>query len=329
MKREILIIVEHSIEEIDPISYELIFLGKILQKKYDLGLSAVLIGHNVDYFVNSLNKSGVNKIYNIDDKRLEFYCQDEYIHFISKLINQIRPRYLILGATRLGYDLAPRIATIYNSGLLSNIISLDFNDKKEVIVSKPIYDGKLIAKMKFLEQNFNIITLLPGSYPSELPIGKKPEIIKIKDREQIKINLKTKSINKEEGSLGIDISQAEVIVAGGRGLREEGAKLLLEFANNIGAAVGASRPAVEAGWFPYSCQIGISGKKVKPKIYISFGISGAYQHLAGMKGSKCIIAINIDNEAQIFNFADFGIIQDIKKIIPCLIQQSKFGIKDS
>lgn len=282
---------------------------------------AALFGSELDSFVKPLAQYGADEIYLIRNKQLDIYTTDAYTQAFTQVIQEVKPDAIILGHTAIGKDLAPRVAARLQLGLISDCTDLEVKGD-EVIFTRPIYSGKAFQKKKILEG-----TIFATIRPNNIPIGEPNSIgtASIVSFEAEIKNIRTvvkEVVRKASGS--IDLSEAKIIVSGGRGVKSaDGFKPLYELAEVLGAAVGASRGACDAGYCDYSLQIGQTGKVVTPDLYIACGISGAIQHLAGMSNSKIIVAINKDPEAPIFQVADYGIVGDLFEIVPLITEQFK------
>lgn len=271
---------------------------------------------------SEFRNNGFDKVYLIQDDKLTDYSTEYYSKIANDLIKEVKPAIVLIGATTQGRDLAPRISSSLNTGLTADCTSLDINEKGMLAATRPTFGGNLMATI--LCKNFpQMATVRPKvlKKASEI-IFKNTEFIEIKpDISNIDKKVELVEFIKNIQSTGKRIDEAEIIVAGGKGLKSaEGFKLLEELANVLGGAVGASRPTVDAGWADHSIQVGQTGKTVMPKLYIACAISGAVQHVVGMSGSDKIIAINKDPKAPIFQVADIGIVGDVYEIIPELIK---------
>lgn len=272
-----------------------------------------------------LKNNGFDKVYVVQDDRLQNYSTEFYTKISIDLINEIKPSIVLIGATTQGRDLAPRISSSLNTGLTADCTHLDINEKGMLAATRPTFGGNLMA------------TILCKNFPQMASV--RPKVLKkatnpvIKDTQFIDIQPKIDNVEKKvelvefiknTQKTGKRIDEAEIIVAGGKGLKSpEGFKMLEELANLLGGAVGASRAAVDAGWADHSIQIGQTGKTVMPRLYIACAISGAIQHTVGMSGSEKIIAINKDPKAPIFQVADVGIVGDVYEVVPELIKLLK------
>ncbi|TFB24971.1 electron transfer flavoprotein subunit alpha/FixB family protein [Filobacillus milosensis] len=279
---------------------------------------AVVFGNkNVEEAANQMIQYGADRAVTVTHDNLENYTSDGYTQAAMAVIEQENPDGMVMGHTSAGKDLSPRIASKLDSGLVSDITAIDGED-----FVRPIYSGKAFEK-KSIKDGKKFITIRPNNIaPLDQDESRSGDVasldVEIKD---------IRTIIKEvvrKASDGVDLSEANIIVAGGRGVKsEEGFEPLHELADVLGAAVGASRGACDAGYCDYSLQIGQTGKVVTPDLYIACGISGAIQHLAGMSNSKVIVAINKDPEANIFNVADYGIVGDLFDVVPKLTEELK------
>jgi electron transfer flavoprotein alpha subunit len=264
---------------------------------------------------------GADRVVIAEHRDLESYTSDAYSQAIMQVILQENPEGFILGHTSIGKDISPRVAAKLKAGLISDAINIEVNGD-QVIFTRPIYAGKAFEK-KVITEGMVFATIRPNNIPSlekdELRIGEVASVnVEIKDLRTI-----VKDVVRKATS-GVDLSEAKIIVSGGRGVKsKDGFKPLQELAELLGGAVGASRGACDADYCDYSLQIGQTGKVVTPDLYIACGISGAIQHIAGMSNAKVIVAINKDPEATIFSIADYGIIGDLFEVVPLLIEEFK------
>ncbi|MFZ0445969.1 MAG: electron transfer flavoprotein subunit alpha/FixB family protein [Bacillus sp. (in: firmicutes)] len=282
---------------------------------------AALFGESIGDEALSLIHHGADRVVKVEHSDLKGYTTDAYQQALLQLLDTEKPDGLIMGHTAQGKDLSPRIATKLNAGLVSDVVHIEIDDG-EAVFTTPIYSGKAFEKIK-IKDGLIIATVRPNNItPLEKDESRSGEVSSVEV--EIK-NLRTiiKDIVKKATG-GIDLSEAKVIVSGGRGMKAaENFQLLEELGASLGAAVGASRGACDAGYCDYSLQIGQTGKVVTPDLYIAVGISGAIQHLAGMSNSKVIVAINKDPEAPIFEVADYGIVGDLFEVIPLFIEEMK------
>jgi len=279
----------------------------------------VLVGQSVTALGSDLIQYGADRVVIVEHVHLAQYTSDGYAQALLAVIKDVNPDGIIFGHTALGKDLAPKLAAKLNSGLVSDVTGIEAA-AGNLIFTRPIYSGKAFEK-KIITDGLTFVTIRPNNI---VPLKKDES--RTGDISSLKIEIKDlRSIIKEvvsKASTGVDLSEAKVIVAGGRGVKsKEGFAPLQELAKVLGGAVGASRGACDADYCDYSLQIGQTGKVVTPDLYIACGISGAIQHLAGMSNSKVIVAINKDSEANIFNVADYGIVGDLFEVVPMLTEE--------
>ncbi|HSH25338.1 MAG TPA: electron transfer flavoprotein subunit alpha/FixB family protein, partial [Massilibacterium sp.] len=279
---------------------------------------AVLLGENVNELATEMIAYGADRAVVIEDAALKNYTTDAYTQALMQLINEENPEGIVFGHTAIGKDVSPRIAAKLDIGLISDVTEIE--DESTFI--RPIYSGKAFEK-KSVEDGMVAISIRPNNItPLEKDDSRSGEVTSFTaDIKGLRTIVKEVVRKTTEG---VDLSEAKVVVAGGRGVKsEEGFEPLKELADLLGGAVGASRGACDAEYCDYSLQIGQTGKVVTPDLYIAAGISGAIQHLAGMSNSKIIVAINKDPEAEIFNVADYGIVGDLFEVVPLLTQEIK------
>lgn len=327
MAKEILIYAEVTRDNyIHTVFFELANKAQELAEKLgDAEVNALLISKNglaADYR-EAFQNSGISKIYVCEDERFETYSTEYFTKAAVELVKEIQPEILLIGATNQGRDIAPRISTALHTGLTADCTGLDINEKGQLAATRPTFGGQLMATI--LCKNMpQMATVRPKVFkPAEKDNAKSAEIIyKTVNLDEVDKKVELLEFHKKLTTEINELDSAEIIVAGGRGMKnEEGFKLLKEFANKIGAAIGASRAAVEMGLASHEMQVGQTGKTVTPKLYIACGISGAIQHTIGMDKSEKIIAINKDEKAPIFEIADYGLVGDVFEIIPELIKQ--------
>lgn len=305
------------------VTYELLSKGRELAEVLKTDLSAVCFGHGVAE-VNQLIAYGAEKVYLVDSPELAQSDEDLYTQQLAELIQQHQPEIVLAGATALGRVLMPRVAAILRTGLSANCIGLEIDTEKRLLRQIcPAFGGKLLATIVCETKRPQMATVLPRAFRKNEPDeNKKGQIIKINfDRERI--TARTKLLNfVADLTETVKIEEANIIVAGGRGLgKAENFKMLAELAAVLGGAVGASRPPVDEGWVPSSRQIGQTGKTIRPRLYIAVGISGAVQHLVGMQNAEVIVAINDDPHAPIFEVATYGIVGDLFQVVPMLVEK--------
>jgi electron transfer flavoprotein alpha subunit len=309
------------------VGYELLSKGRELADTLKTELCAVCFGHNIDG-VEQLTACGADKVYLIDDPAFANPSEDPYVAELVRLVKLHKPEIVLAGATPFGRSFFPRVAAILKTGLTADCTGLDIDTEKMLLrQTRPTFGGNVMATIICPSRRPQMSTVRPRVFKKKLlqpsPAGK---ITKV-DFDKAAISSKTKLLNfVADLTEKVSLEDADIIVSGGRGLvKPENFYLIRELAAALGAAVGSSRPPVDEGWIPYSHQVGQTGKTVCPKLYIAVGISGAVQHMAGMQTSDCIIAINDDPTAPIFQIATYGIIGDLFKVIPLLTEQLKNG----
>ncbi|SOC02917.1 electron transfer flavoprotein alpha subunit apoprotein [Ureibacillus xyleni] len=319
MAKKVLVLGEVRDGALRNVSFEAIAAAK---KIADGGeVVGALIGDQVAQLAGNLIEYGADRVVVVQHPHLKSYTSDGYSQAVLAINDQVKPDAIVLGHTSLGKDLSPKIASRLQSGLISDVTEIECTGDDALFI-RPIYSGKAFEKVK-IKDGVVFVTIRPNNIaPIEQDSNRAGEVVELSVDIQ---NLRT--IIKEvvrKASTGVDLSEAKVIVAGGRGVKsEDGFEPLKELANLLGGAVGASRGACDAEYCDYSLQIGQTGKVVTPDLYIAAGISGAIQHLAGMSNSKVIVAINKDPEANIFKVADYGIVGDLFEVIPLLIEEFK------
>jgi electron transfer flavoprotein alpha subunit len=326
MSKDVWIIAEQKEGKLKKITFELLGIGKKLADKIGGSVSALLLGYEIDKLAEELDGYGAHKIFICDSEALKNYSNEAYTKAIVDLVKAHNPAILLGGATASGKDLLPRVSARLQTGLTSDCIKLDITDKGLLLAERPMYAGKVLVDTINPEARPQMASLRPNVLPMPEKGSQKAEVEKttadIKPQDLRAILKETVKTAGEK----IDLTEASVIVSGGRGMASEGNfKILADLASAFGegAAVGASRSAVDSGFAPHDLQVGQTGKVVNPNLYIACGISGSIQHLAGMRTSKYIVAINKDPEAPIFQVADCGIVADLFKIVPLLTEEVK------
>ncbi len=309
------------------VSWELMGEGLKISQKLGVELSAVVLGENVDGIRREAFQYGAQNVYVIDDPVLKDYRTYPYTFAMTKLVNKHKPEILLMGATSLGRDLAGAVATSLKTGLTADCTKLDVDEAARVLLqTRPAFGGNIMATILCANHRPQMSTVRPRvmsrPYKDESRDG--TPIVEQLGLAEEKIRTKFIEFIPDAVAHVVNLDDADIIVAGGRGVGcDEGFSVLKELAEVLGAELGASRAAVEAGWIDYEHQVGQTGKTVRPKIYFACGISGAIQHLVGMQNSDVIIAINNDPNAAIFSVATYGIVGDMHKIVPELIKQFK------
>ncbi len=329
MAQGIMTIAEQRDGELRKISFEIVSEGRRLADAKGEEMVSVLLGHNIKDKAQELAKYGADKVIVADDPRLEKYTTDAYVSVIAQLVKEYDPAILLLGASAQGKDLSARLSARLGVGMAQDCTAFSI-ENGNLIAVRPIYAGKAYAKVTFENSTPQMATARPNVMSINEPDeSRSAEVIDgnftLSDDE-----LKTKVVEEIKDQSGrVDLTEADKIVSGGRGMKgPENFKILEELADLIGGTVGASRSAVDAGWRPHSDQVGQTGKVVSPNLYIACGISGAIQHLAGMSTSKVIVAINKDPDAPIFQKADYGVVDDLFKVVPPLTEEIRKIIKE-
>lgn len=319
----ILVFIEEREGSIKKPSLEALSEARRQSAKGDSLIAAVLVGQGKEELAPQLFSAGAAKVYLLENPLLDGYSSAGYAQALRELVDETQPEAVFFAATSMGRDLAPRLAANLGVGVASDCIGLDIKDG-ELLATRPIFAGKALATVRFPGKPV-IITLRPNVFAFEKTNGSTGDVIK-KDVSipEKAIQSKVVEVLKEEGA-ALDVTEAEIVVSGGRGMKgPENFNLLRELCSLLPhSTVGASRSAVDSGWIDHQHQVGQTGKTVSPNLYMAFGISGAIQHLAGMSSSKYIVAVNKDPEAPIFKVADFGIVGDLFQVIPHLKEELK------
>ncbi|CEE02238.1 Electron transfer flavoprotein subunit alpha [Caldibacillus thermoamylovorans] len=319
MGRKVLVLAEVKDGNLRNVSYEAIAAAKTVSEGGEV--VGVLLGESVRNLAEGLIHYGADRVVVVENDKLSNYSSDGFSQAFIAVVNEEDPEAIIFGHTSLGKDLSPKVASKQDAGLISDVIDVEVAGDN-VVFTRPIYSGKAFEK-KIVTDGIIFATVRPNNIA---PLDKDES--RSGDVSTLEVEIKDlRTIIKEvvrKASEGVDLSEAKVVVAGGRGVKSaDGFKPLQELADVLGGAVGASRGACDAGFCDYSLQIGQTGKVVTPDLYIACGISGAIQHLAGMSNSKVIVAINKDPEANIFKVADYGIVGDLFEVVPLLTEEFK------
>ncbi len=325
--------------KLDNIAFEL--LGKAKDLAKDLGgveVAAVLLGSGVKGLADELGWYGADKVIVVDDPKLETYRTEPYAQALAGVINEFKPEIMLVGATAIGRDLGPTVSARVATGLTADCTSLDIGNfplngtpgdgntkENQLLMTRPAFGGNTIATIACPDNRPQMATVRPGVMQKIEPDkNAKPEVVEFaanleENNRYVEILEVVKEVSKT-----VDISEAKILVSGGRGVGSpENFKLLEDLADAIGGTVSCSRAVVDSGWKPKDMQVGQTGKTVRPNVYFAIGISGAIQHVAGMEESDVIIAINKDETAPIFEVADFGLVGDLNKIVPLLTDAIK------
>lgn len=315
---------------IQTISFELLGEGKKLAAKLGVKLCAVILGHNIEAKIEELKNRGADKIYIVDAPELKAYQDDPYTKVLVKLVEEYKPEVVLCGATTIGRSMISKVAITVDAGLTADCTGLDIDPKERLLLqTRPAFGGNIMATIITPNHRPQMSTVRHKVMKeAEIHKSHKAEVIR-KSYDGYTLKSRTNLIDiVEEIEETVNLAEADIIVSGGRGLAAaENFSLVKDLAKTLGAAVGSSRSAVDAGWMPYSHQVGQTGKTVCPKLYIACGISGQIQHLIGMQSSKVILAINKDPDAPIFKVATYGIVGDVFEIVPALTKEFKRLLK--
>ncbi|MDF2616176.1 MAG: electron transfer flavoprotein subunit alpha/FixB family protein [Sedimentibacter sp.] len=327
----IFVFAEQRDRKVQKVALELIGKGKQLAKDLNTTVTAVLLGHDMMDEAKRLCYAGADNVIYVDDAMLDVYMTEPYVYVMDKIIKDKKPDVVIYGATAIGRDMAPRVSARVHTGLTADCTGLTIEpddenpEKLNLMMTRPAFGGNLMATIACPNHRPQMATVRPGVMQALKMSDQNPVNI-----EQFKVEIPASCKNVEILDITkiiqqrMNIEDAKVLVSGGRGMHgPENYPMLEELADLLGGTISASRAAVDAGWVPKDRQVGQTGKTVRPNLYIACGISGAIQHLAGMEESDYIIAINKDATAPIFDVADVGIVGDIFKVVPLLIEQLK------
>ena len=325
--------------KISGIAYELLGKAKELAAPLNTEVTAVLIGSDVKGLADSLAEYGADKVIVVDDPELKEYRTEPYAHALASVINEYKPEIMLVGATAIGRDLGPTVSARVATGLTADCTVLEIGDfplqpipgkeseqkHNQLLMTRPAFGGNTIATIACPNNRPQMATVRPGVMQKIDPIkGAKAEVIEFNpgftpNNRYVTIKEVVKAVSDT-----VDIMDAKILVSGGRGVGSpENFKILEDLAEAIGGTVSCSRAVVDAGWKPKDLQVGQTGKTVRPNVYFAIGISGAIQHVAGMEESDIIIAINKDEDAPIFDVADYGVVGDLNKIVPQLTESIK------
>ena len=305
------------------VGLELLEKGKDIAAKQGGALAALIIGSGTDEAVKAATAYGADKVIVIDDEVYKVYSTEAYADAFCKAVEKYGPETVLIGGTLEGNDLGPRVACRLGTGLITDCTGAEYADGS-IVWTRPCYSGALLAEIRCPDSRPQMGLVRPGAFKKgEAPdASRAAEVIKediVFPADQIRTRILEVILNEGET---VDLEGAEVIVAGGRGVgSKEGFDMLKELADLLGGCLGASRAAVDAEWISHVYQVGQTGKTVAPRLYIACGISGAIQHLSGMSGSEFIVAINKDPDAQIFEVADYGIVGNLKEVVPFITEE--------
>lgn len=323
--KNVYVFAEQRDGKVQNVAFEL--LGKARELADALGeeVVAILPGHNLKEQAEECIAYGADRVLVIDAPELEDYTTEPYAQAIDSVIRERKPGIVLFGATTIGRDLGPRLSARVSTGLTADCTGLEISDTRDLLMTRPAFGGNLMATIVCKDNRPQMSTVRPGVMRmNKRDDARKGEIENVNvDFDRSKFRVRVKERVKETKNL-IDITEAKVLVSGGRGVGTTGGfDRLRDLADAIGAEVSASRAMVDAGIIEHSRQVGQTGKTVRPDLYLALGISGAIQHLAGMEESDFIVAVNKDKYAPIFSVADVGIVGDVNKIVPLLTERLK------
>ena len=338
--KDVYVFAQQVDNELSGIAFELLGKAKDLAADLDAKVVAVLIGSDVKGLVDQLAEYGADKVIVVDDPELKEYRTEPYTHALASVINEFKPEIMLVGATAIGRDLGPRVSARVATGLTADCTVLEIGDfplnpipgkeqkHNQLLMTRPAFGGNTIATIACPDNRPQMATVRPGVMQKIAPIaGAKAEVVEynpgfIPNNKYVEILDIVKDLTDT-----VDIMDAKILVSGGRGVGSpENFKILEDLAEAIGGTVSCSRAVVDSGWKPKDLQVGQTGKTVRPNVYFAIGISGAIQHVAGMEESDIIIAINKDEDAPIFDVADYGVVGDLNKIVPALTAKIKEAI---
>ncbi|MEA2642510.1 MAG: electron transfer flavoprotein alpha subunit [Chloroflexota bacterium] len=317
--------VQHRAGVAAPVAWQLLGVGRTMAQQVGVPVAAVVLGSNVKHLCDEAIANGADTVYYIDDPVLNDYRTQPYAYGMASLIRKYKPEVVLYGSTIHGRDVAGAVATMVKTGLAADATQLEIEEEGHLLhASRPDFGGKLMSTILCKRHRPQMATCRPGVFPTPDPDpARKGEVIS-ESLGLTEDDVLTRVLEFIPETRHVDLSNAEIIVSGGRGLGgPKSFDILYDLAEAVSGVVGASRAAVMAGWIPYQHQIGQTGQTVRPRIYIACGISGAIQHLVGMQESDIIIAINSDPEAPILKMADYGIVGDMFQIVPALTRRLK------
>jgi electron transfer flavoprotein alpha subunit len=313
----ILAVAEQREGEFRKVTYEAVSEGRRIADSMGTDLTAVVLGAGIEAAAGDLGKYGADKVLVVDNPSLAEYLTDAYTNVVADIVSQESPEVIVIGASTQGKDLAARLAARLNAGLAMDCVSVRVEDGS-IVATRPMYGGKILTDVA-LSANPQIV----GTRPNAMAIVETAKAGAVEKLDIDAGDCKLQYVEKKLETEKVELTEADIIVSGGRGMGGADYAIVEELAAVLGGAVGASRSAVDEGWRPHSDQVGQTGKVVSPNLYVACGISGAIQHLAGMSSSKVIVAVNKDAEAPIFSKADYGVVGDLFEMVPLITEELK------
>ncbi len=318
----ILVVAEQRENELKKVTFESLLVGYAVAGHGSGELAAAVVGSGIADLARHIVRFGVSRVFTLDAPELAYYTPDGWAGSLAALCREHKPDVIITSATIQGRDLSASLAARLEAPLIPDCIAFEFDPSGRLILTRPMYAGKVLSRFKAPPDGAVVVSLRPRAVGLQAETGSEAPVVAA-DCRPAELRTRVAEIVKAV-TRTVELTEAEVIVSGGRGMKgPENYALLEELAQVVGAAVGASRAAVDAGWRDHQFQVGQTGKTVAPSLYIACGISGAIQHLVGMIGSKCIVAVNKDSEANIFKVADYGIVGDLFTVVPVLTEEFK------
>lgn len=319
----VLVYIEQRFNEIQNVSLELLGKGRKIADELGVEVIAALVGKDVEKHGRLLIEFGADKVLVLENEALELYATEPYTQAMIQAVNASLPEIVLFGATSIGRDLAPRVSARLETGLTADCTSLEISEERMLLMTRPAFGGNIMATIISPDHRPQMSTVRPGVMTKmDREVGRQGEIIKmnveiIKNNKFVEVLSFEKEMDEKQ-----DIQEATVLISGGRGVGSaESFTLLYDLADALGGLVSASRAAVDSGWMDHDRQVGQTGKTVRPNVYFACGISGAIQHVAGMEEAELIIAINKDKGAKIFEVADLGVVGDVHKVLPFVIDE--------
>jgi electron transfer flavoprotein alpha subunit len=329
MPNEIWVLAEQLEGKVKKITYELLSAGNEFSKKTGQPISALLLGNGLDEAVKALTPFA-DKIYLMDHPVFSPYTSDAYLAAIASLVREHQPSILLGGATSTGKDLFPRLAMALRTGYAPDCTGLTLREDGSMVAMRPLYGGKVFSEVVFSSARPQMATVRSNTFLVTGTTGKSAQVMPVSFQvDPTSLKKKVLGIEKSAGAK-LDITEAEMVVAAGRGIKGAGNfKIMEDLADALNASVGTTRAVVDEGWREVKDQIGKSGKNISAKLYMAFGISGAIHHVLGIGTCKTVVAVDTDPNALIFNYADYGIVGDLFQIVPALTEELKKTLKDT